>query len=219
MQKSSIQTIRVEDGFIRSVGLGANLVDPQSWIFDRSGIYYDASSPSDIETMLRKSNPNAEERARACRLKAKLIETRITKYNLRGSQWAPPEPAKDKMLLLVLGQVDEDASIRFGIPPDSNVKTNKQLLEAARRKYPKSWIIYKPHPDIIAGLRAESERLNRHSRLWDQVEVDADFNTLLDQVDRVCVMTSLGGFEALLRDVPVTTWGLPFYAGWGLSDD
>ena len=169
--------------------------------------------------MLRKSNPNAEERACACRLKAKLIETRITKYNLRGSQWAPPEPAKDKMLLLVLGQVEEDASIRFGIPPDSNVKTNKQLLEAARRKYPKSWIIYKPHPDIIAGLRAESERLNRHSRLWDQVEVDADFNTLLDQVDRVCVMTSLGGFEALLRDVPVTTWGLPFYAGWGLSDD
>ena len=219
VQKSSIQTIRVEDGFIRSVGLGANLVDPQSWIFDRSGIYYDASSQSDIETMLRKSNPNAEERARACRLKAKLIETRITKYNLRGSQWAPPEPAKDKMLLLVLGQVEEDASIRFGIPPDSNVKTNKQLLEAARRKYPKSWIIYKPHPDIIAGLRAESERLNRHSRLWDQVEVDADFNTLLDQVDRVCVMTSLGGFEALLRDVPVTTWGLPFYAGWGLSDD
>jgi capsular polysaccharide export protein len=219
LQKSSIQTIRVEDGFIRSVGLGSNLVDPQSWVFDRSGIYYDASSPSDIETMLRKSNPNAEERARASRLKAKLIETRITKYNLGGSQWERPEPAKDKMLLLVLGQVEGDASIRFGIPPDSNVQTNKQLLDAARRKYPEAWIIYKPHPDIVAGLRAESERLNRHTRLWDQLEIDADINTLLDQVDRVCVMTSLGGFEALLRDVPVTTWGLPFYAGWQLSDD
>jgi capsular polysaccharide export protein len=219
LQKSSIQTIRVEDGFIRSVGLGSNLVDPQSWVFDRSGIYYDASSPSDIETMLRKSNPNAEERARASRLKAKLIETRITKYNLGGSQWERPEPAKDKMLLLVLGQVEGDASIRFGIPPDSNVQTNKQLLDAARRKYPEAWIIYKPHPDIVAGLRAESERFNRHTRLWDQLEIDADINTLLDQVDRVCVMTSLGGFEALLRDVPVTTWGLPFYAGWQLSDD
>lgn len=219
VQKSSIQTIRVEDGFIRSVGLGANMVDPQSWVFDRSGIYYDSSRQSDIETMLRNSNPNAEERERAGRLKAKLIEARITKYNLGGSQWEPPKGAKDKMLLLVLGQVEEDASIRFGVPPDSKVQTNKQLLEAARREYPEAWIIYKPHPDVVAGMRAESERLNRNRNLWDQVEIKADFNTLLDQVDRVYVMTSLGGFEALLRDVPVTTWGLPFYAGWQLSND
>lgn len=32
-------------------------------------------------------------------------------------------------------------------------------------------------------------------------------------------MTSLTGFEALLRGVPVTTLGAPFYAGWGLTRD
>ena len=32
-------------------------------------------------------------------------------------------------------------------------------------------------------------------------------------------MTSLMGFEALLRGVPVTTLGAPFYAGWGLTQD
>jgi len=32
-------------------------------------------------------------------------------------------------------------------------------------------------------------------------------------------MTSLLGFEALLRGVPVTTTGAPFYAGWGLTQD
>ena len=32
-------------------------------------------------------------------------------------------------------------------------------------------------------------------------------------------LTSLGGFEALLRGISVTTYGLPFYAGWGLTDD
>ena len=32
-------------------------------------------------------------------------------------------------------------------------------------------------------------------------------------------MTSLTGFEALLRGIPVTTIGAPFYAGWGLTRD
>lgn len=32
-------------------------------------------------------------------------------------------------------------------------------------------------------------------------------------------MTSLLGFEALLRGLKVTTTGAPFYAGWGLTTD
>ena len=32
-------------------------------------------------------------------------------------------------------------------------------------------------------------------------------------------MTSLLGFEALLRGVKVVTLGAPFYAGWGLTED
>jgi capsular polysaccharide export protein len=38
-------------------------------------------------------------------------------------------------------------------------------------------------------------------------------------VDAVHVLTSLAGFEALLRGREVYTWGLPFYAGWGLTHD
>ena len=32
-------------------------------------------------------------------------------------------------------------------------------------------------------------------------------------------MTSLLGFEALLRDTKVFCYGQPFYAGWGLTQD
>jgi capsular polysaccharide export protein len=32
-------------------------------------------------------------------------------------------------------------------------------------------------------------------------------------------MTSLVGFEALLRGKRVATYGRPFYSGWGLTDD
>ncbi|NJO33903.1 MAG: hypothetical protein HC869_12925, partial [Rhodospirillales bacterium] len=37
--------------------------------------------------------------------------------------------------------------------------------------------------------------------------------------DRVHVATSLAGFEALMHGVPVSTYGMPFYAGWGLTED
>jgi capsular polysaccharide export protein len=35
----------------------------------------------------------------------------------------------------------------------------------------------------------------------------------------VATITSLTGFEALLRGKAVTVFGRPFYAGWGLTDD
>jgi capsular polysaccharide export protein len=37
--------------------------------------------------------------------------------------------------------------------------------------------------------------------------------------DEVHTMTSLVGFEALLRGLPVVTYGQPFYASWGLTQD
>ena len=42
---------------------------------------------------------------------------------------------------------------------------------------------------------------------------------LLDCVDEVHVLTSLAGFEALLRGRRVETYGQPFYSGWGLTTD
>ena len=42
---------------------------------------------------------------------------------------------------------------------------------------------------------------------------------LLARVDEVHTLTSLTGFEALLRGIPVVTYGQPFYAGWGLTTD
>jgi len=42
---------------------------------------------------------------------------------------------------------------------------------------------------------------------------------LLSEIDELHTLTSLTGFEALLRGVPVTVYGHPFYAGWGLTRD
>jgi capsular polysaccharide export protein len=49
--------------------------------------------------------------------------------------------------------------------------------------------------------------------------VEASIQQLFTQIDALHVLTSIAGFEALLRGLEVHTWGLPFYAGWGLTHD
>jgi capsular polysaccharide export protein len=204
----------IEDGFLRSVGLGADLVRPLSWVVDRSGLYFDATRPSDFETMLQSASFDAAVLERAAVLRQRLVSNALTKYNLIGCSWRRPNHRRP--VILVPGQVEADASIRFGSPV---VRHNRELLELVRAARPEAHIVYKPHPDVTAGLRARGNGESLAERWCDEIVTEIGMGELLDQVDEVHTMTSLTGFEALLRGVPVTCWGQPFYAGWGLTDD
>lgn len=201
---------RVEDGFLRSRGLGAALVPPLSLVTDRRGIYYDATRPSDLEGLLLSRLPPGG-RDRAERLVARIVASGVSKYNLAGGlPDLPPGPR-----VLVAGQVEDDASIRLGA---GEVRTNAALLRAARAARPEAAIIFKPHPDVEAGLRPGAlppEAL----AFADVVATGADPVALIEACDEVWTMTSLLGFEALLRGKRVTCLGAPFYAGWGLTTD
>ena len=202
--------VRVEDGFLRSRGLGAELVPPLSLVTDRQGIYYDPRQPSDLDRLIanRAAMTQAQE-LRAERLVQSLIQGGVSKYNLGGGLPALPEGHR----ILVPGQVEDDASILCGA---GEVRTNLDLLRAAREANPDAVIIYKPHPDVEADLRPGQANTEG---LADAVAAHADPMALLGEVQEVWTMTSLLGFEALLRGVAVTALGTPFYAGWGLTRD
>lgn len=209
-----VKVVRLEDGFLRSVGLGADLVPPISLVVDRTGIYYDATRPSDLEKLLNsaKFTPLLRERARVVR--ERLVAERLTKYNVGACSWS--RAASLKRVILVPGQVESDASLHFGAP---GIRTNLALLQAVRQENPDAYIIYKPHPDVCARLRAGSAADNS-ARGWCDTELrNEHMGQLLEQVDEVHVMTSLAGFEALLRGRHVRCYGQPFYAGWGLTSD
>ncbi|MEX0340441.1 MAG: capsular polysaccharide biosynthesis protein [Arenibacterium sp.] len=200
----------VKDGFFRSRGLGPELIPPLSLVTDRRGIYYDPHFDSDLEHMIaRRAEMNESETHRAERLIARLTKGGITKYN----QGTAPPDLPEGQRVLVPGQVVDDASIKRGTDVISD---NTLLLKCVRDALPEAVILYKPHPDVAAGLRdGGAPDLD----LADMVVGDVDPAALLPHVHTVCTMTSLLGFEALLRGVPVTTLGAPFYAGWGLTED
>ena len=203
-------TTRVEDGFLRSRGLGARLTPPLSLALDDLGIYYDPSQPSRLERLITESValPSAEiERSRV--LIQRIRTLGLTKYNIRGEIPALPD---DRPRILVAGQVEDDASVLKGA---GTVATNADLLALAAARNPDALLVYKPHPDVEAGLR--KGRCTPPPGVL--VASDASADALLGAVDAVWTMTSLLGFEALLRGLPVTVTGAPFYAGWGLTRD
>lgn len=205
---------RMEDGFIRSRGLGAALTPAESVVVDDLGIYYDPVQPSRLETLIAGSASLPDVLlARAACLIEQTTKAKISKYNLALA--APPLPIPpDSLVVLVPGQVEDDASIKLGA---GDISTNLGLLKAARAAHPEAFIIYKPHPDVEAGLR--NGAVKNADRIADIVAANSPILPLIECADMVWTMTSLTGFEALLRGKKVTCLGRPFYAGWGLTQD
>ena len=213
--RSGARLLRMEDGFVRSVGLGSDLIRPLSLVLDASGIYFDPTQPSDLERLLNAGGFCASELARARRVREFIVEHGITKYNLEPrdkAAWA----TGGKQVVLVPGQVEDDASIRYGC---TGVKTNLGLLQAARRAHPQAFIVYKPHPDVMSGNRAGRLALTQAQALADHVETRLSVVSCIEACSVVHTMTSLTGFDALLRGKRVVVYGQPFYAGWGLTQD
>lgn len=211
---ASKRLVRIEDGFIRSVGLGADLHPPLSIVVDRSGIYYDPTRPSDLETILATTDFTPDLLARAERLIATIVARGISKYGSANPD--APFVKRAKRTVLVAGQVEDDMSVRLG---GAGIASNLELLRRARAADPDAHILFKPHPDVDAGHRAgrvPDRELLLHA---DEIVRGTAMPTLLAQVDAVHVLTSLTGFEALLRGLDVTVHGHPFFAGWGLTRD
>jgi len=213
-ERHGVRMWRMEDGFLRSVGLGSDLATPASLVVDRAGIYYDPREPSELEVILERGDITAEELERAGRLRRSIVESGLSKYNVGGPLRLSVPPGR--LVILVPGQVEDDASIRLGC---REICTNLALLEAARTSNPDAFIVYKPHPDVLGGNRRGQLAGDAASGLADHVECEASLSRCLAVADEVHTLTSLVGFEALLRELRVVVYGQPFYGSWGLTED
>lgn len=213
---SNIKVWRAEDGFIRSADLGANGATPYSIVFDKSGLYYNPKNPSDIEQILNNYDftENVDLKQHAESILDLLIKSKISKYN-------PPNIYRDTSLklrkrILVVGQVDNDASIRYG---NTDGWSMEDMVRLAKYENPNAEILYRPHPEIYKGFQ-ESRFKNINVEYFAKIlSPDEHIIDVIERVDHVYTITSLTGLEALLRGRKVTVLGKPFYAGWGLTDD
>lgn len=213
-KKIQIPVYRIEDGFIRSIGLGSNLVKPASLVIDSRGIYYDTSRDNDLKYYFDHFKITPNQILEAKKLQELIINNNITKYNCQPiikPQWS----AKNKKIILIPGQVEDDESIKYGA---LDIKTNLQLLEKVRDLNPNSYIVYKPHPDVLAGNRKGIIEKNIILKFANYLEQDISIASCIKHCDEVHVNTSISGLEALIRNKKVIIYGKPFYHYLTLSD-
>ena len=214
LEAAGTPLIEVEDGFLRSRGLGADCVPPLSIVVDRRGPYFDPSQASELELLLQDGKFGPDLLARAASLRRTIVQAGLGKYESGGAPMERFDASRRQ--ILVPGQVEDDRSILTG---GAGLETNADLLARVRAQAPDAYVIYKPHPDVLAGHRKGAVPKTEALRFADRIVTDQSISALLDMVDEAHVNTSLTGFEALLRGKPVTTYGVPFYAGWGLTTD
>lgn len=214
-RNSGAQLTYMEDGFIRSVGLGSDFIAPHALVLDPAGLYFDVRQPSSLEKLLGERRYTEQDRERARQVRAMIVEHQLTKYNIEPTQTpAWQDPARHTVL--VPGQVEDDASILYGCGP---IRDNLSLLRAVREARPEAYIVYKPHPDVAVRNRHGKVHRDDALRYADAIETQVSIVNCINACDEVHTMTSLSGFEGLLRGKHVVTYGSPFYAGWGLTED
>ena len=214
LERSGSSLIEVEDGFLRSRGLGADCIPPLSITVDALGAYFDPTQPSELECLLQDGSFDSKLLARATELREMIVEAGIGKYEQGG---APLDrPAGERLHILVPGQVEDDRAVQSG---GCGLTSNLELLKRVRNQAPDAYILYKPHPDVLAGHRIGHLASEAALEYADEIVGDHSISSLIAMVDEVHVNTSLAGFEALLREKKVTAHGVPFYAGWGLTTD
>ena len=210
-----------EDGFIRSVANHASLDVDYSFrkgfsvTFDDLGPYYSAYLPSRLELMLRDANVTADQRREARALINRVCDHFISKYNHQ------PLLNFEKMTegsVLVVDQVYTDYSLRKG---GGGVSGLKRMLRDALKENANKKIFLKIHPDNIvlsSNHKSFYGDLLNHRNL-QIIGHECNPIALMRNVDKVYVFSSQLGFEALMLGKSVITYGVPFYAGWGLTED
>jgi hypothetical protein len=208
----------VEDGLFRSVQIGLSGTPTLSIMLDDKGAYYDATRSNRLEKLLESTHDFSEEdhkRANLCI--RRIVACRLSKYNHAPDQ-PLPYPANS---VLVVDQRKGDLSVTLGL---ANENSFREMLLLACQENPSSTVLVKRHPDALSGGKQSYFSNETLAEIGDLPQVRlVDFETnphaLFDCCSKVYVVSSGMGFEALLRGLPVHCFGMPFYAGWGLTVD
>ncbi len=215
-QANNIKIYRMEDGFIRSSSLGASHSTPYSLVLDTKGLHYNPEETSDIEEILNNHTFSEQELASAKTCMDLMQDLALSKYNPPSLNTDNQAVIKIRKRVVVLGQVDDDMSIRLGNPDRWSMI---ELIRLAKLENPDADILYRPHPDIYQGYQTSKFRKRAVEKICELASPEIPLSEFLDTVDHVYTITSLSGLEALLKGKKVTVVGAAFYAGWGLTDD
>lgn len=210
----------VEDGFLRSMGLGATRTQPLSLVFDRKAMHFDRSARSELDDLLETYDFDADAALmqQAGRLAEEMRASGLSKYNFSAARPLPPELSghPERKRVLVLGQVEDDLSMLYGATAPMS---GNDLVRMASRENDDAQILYRPHPESLAFSKPHYSKPSEVADICHILGPEYALKDCIAAADIVYTVTSLAGFEAALHDKRVVVLGAPFYSGWGFTED
>ncbi|EAJ0334250.1 capsular polysaccharide biosynthesis protein [Campylobacter lari] len=214
-KKYNVKFLLLEDGFLRSLNLGVEKSPSFSIVKDEVGIYYDATAPSKLENILNTYEFSTKELEQAKKA-IELIKTeKLSKYN--NNLCIPKDLfSTNEERVLIITQVANDASLKFGL---ADSFSTQEIINDTIKENPNAKIYIKIHPDVLSGKKQSD--FNAQDLPSKCVVIKENYNPieLLSHFKKVYTKTSGMGFEALMLGCECVCYGVPFYAGWGLTQD
>lgn len=176
---------------------------------DNQNNFQDASMPWALESILQNMLFTTSQLNKADSIREKISTLRASKKVLQ------TDAGTDQTIIFIPGQIEKDNE---AVTSDE-ISTNLALIQSVRKTNPDAWLIYKPHPQVAHGKSSGNIHADTVLTYCDQFVEISNIETCLETADEIHTLSSIVGFEALIRGIPVTTYGKPFYAGWNLTTD
>ncbi|EAH4571817.1 capsular polysaccharide biosynthesis protein [Campylobacter lari] len=214
-KKYNARFLLLEDGFLRSLNLGIENSPSFSIIKDDVGIYYDAMTPSKLENILNTYEFSTEELEQTKKAIELIKKEKLSKYN--NNLCVPKELfGSNEERVLIITQVANDASLKFGLAKDFSTQ---DMINDAIKENPNAKVYIKIHPDVLSGKKQSDFDVQDLPSKCEVIKENYNPIELLSHFKKVYTKTSGMGFEALVLGSECVCYGVPFYAGWGLTQD
>lgn len=212
--------ILMEDGFIAKIPFLKKdcLI---SMVLDTKAPYFDTSVITDLEQILIQKDP-LKLPSEASDLLQRWRSLKPKKYSSFIKQTACFDSVNLKNCVVIIDQIKGDAALDERITGKAPFQ---KILEFISSNYPEKTVLIKPHPRKGEGFFNKKESaVGDYLKKYPQLKIEVlpphfELDVIKENIQEVLVVNSLMGFELLLNNYKVRTFGSPWYAGWGLTSD